>query len=115
MFSAANTCDPYVLALSPFPRQVVVDVEPSKPLVSYYPAIALKFGVAAVKVMCEGRPISRWFSVISLVLLKPSFLLKAPCIMLSSICFAHPPLRRSGDSAESLDLEEDFGLDVVLL
>ena len=78
MLSAADTCDSYVLALSPFPHQVVFDVEPNKPLVSYYPAIALKFGVVAVKVMCEGRPITRCFSLISLLVLNPSFFLKAP-------------------------------------
>jgi hypothetical protein len=39
--------------------QVIVAVEPSKPLVSYYPLLASKFGVAAVKVICEGKVISR--------------------------------------------------------
>ena len=95
-------------------HQVIVAVDPNKPLISYYPVIASKFGVANIKLICEGRPISRCFN--------SNFAIDSVgsgcCLVrfsLRSMLFLSSLSLRSGDSAESLDLEEDFGLDVVLL
>jgi hypothetical protein len=113
----------FVLPIDAFSRstlknQVVVAVEPKKPLVSYYPVLAAKFGAAAVKVICEGRPISRCFNPIffcDLLLDTAPFSLLAVTSQLASAHLGLMPKIHSCDSAESLDLEEDFGLDVVLL